>query len=149
MDCKSPARERGIFFSIDAVFALAISAMLITLAFGIISETEHSSESDLSAFRQSSDFLALLENTGALSRMSASEMSNFSSLLPPNVCLESLKITAYPAGTQAFSTGQLSGCSCASARRTVSAKRSFVIVNSSSATASSYVAELSSCRRAG
>ncbi|MFA6048335.1 MAG: hypothetical protein WC792_00095 [Candidatus Micrarchaeia archaeon] len=137
--------RRGMLFSIDAIFALAICVMLIGLVFGTLSSARRDAEAGLQVSRVSSDFLSVLEKTGALSRMASAEIINATSIAPPNVCLGDFRVKKYPAGNTVFSVSRLQSCNCPS--RVVSSRRTFVVVNASDSTQSNHIAELKSCTR--
>ncbi len=138
--------RRGIFFSVDSVFALVVAAIILAAAFLILFAMRADSEPKLQAFKASQGWLSALEKTGVLQRMSAAEISNASFALPSNLCPERLEVKKYPLGESVFAIESVQGCSCPG--ESFSSAASFVLINSSDSTQSNFIATLKSCGKA-
>lgn len=135
--------RKAIVFTLDALFAIAVTTMLLLAAAGIVARLPPSSLGALGLQRMESDALASMDKGGvflrALEQGNAAEIRSFLLVLPPRVCATTT-VTTYPSG--AIALADSTGCQCNGPRVAVS--RALARVNQAGSL-ENYIAAMTGC----
>ncbi len=128
---KYKSYKRGFIYTLDAIFALVIAAVIILASFQYLSQTHIAKFNRSDLYRLSNDVLAVLERNSGLSNVVSGSVSNTQSYLnslPVQVCGN---LTIFSTGNSMVSAVQKTGCNSANVDDLVVARRIFVHSNSS------------------
>lgn len=123
--------KRGFIYTLDAIFALVIAAVIILASFQYLSQTHIARFNRSDLYRLSNDVLSVLERNSGLSNVVFGSVSNTQSYLnslPVQVCGN---LTIFSTGNSVVSAVQKTGCNSANVDDLVVARRVFVHSNSS------------------
>lgn len=134
MDNKIIMRKfnrKGFIYTLDAIFALMIAAIIIFASFQYLSQTHIARFNRSDLYRLSNDALAVMERNSGLSNVvsgSTSSAQNYVNSLPAQVCGN---LTVLSTGNSLIGNAVKSGCDSANVDELVVARRIFVHSNSS------------------
>jgi hypothetical protein len=103
--------KKGLIFSIDAMFAIAVAGMMVLACFFYLSQTTTNIHNDQDMYKISSDSLTILEKDGTLAASVATgspvTISSFLDSLPGQLCGNA---TIYTSSSAALLSAQRAGC---------------------------------------
>ncbi len=123
--------KKGFIYTLDAIFALVIAAIIIFASFQYLSQTHIARFNRSDLFRLSNDALAVMERNSGLSNVISGSMSSVQSYLnslPAQVCGN---LTVLSTSSMLIGNAVKSGCDNAGVDELVVARRVFVHSNSS------------------
>ena len=143
-------KKRGVIFSTDAILAVVISALLLFFTFNVVDSAQRTALDEVLLSRTSADMLRCMEKAGLFynattkdAEVAKNEITNFTGVLPYNLCIYSLQFKDYPSGNVTARFARIRGCQCTA--RIATSKRDYVYYVASTRSFKKYVAQLDTC----